>query len=398
MNSDIVNLHFFSTLCSNKTHRILFNEYNVKAGNAAQNFFSLMASGLNHNVSTNVYVNCVLPVNSSEQKRIIWNIKSELEDGISYNYIPIINLPILKNLLCGFYIFFRILLKKYPIKETNVVIIDFLRFSINFPVFLACKLRGIKILAMVTDLPGEDVLKKTIKVKLRNLIIFSCSFDFYICMTQELNLVVNKMNRPFLIIEGFANIKFENLDNLLSSKFQEKVVIYAGSLYERYGLRQLIEGFNMLQDEDVSLWFFGLGPFSSDIKKYAQIDSRIQYKGVIPNQELVNILAKATLLINPRPSHESYTLYSFPSKNMEYMSVGTPLLTTKLPGIPNDHYPYIFLIEDESSLGIYNTICSVLKNGRNELHEFGMSSKRFTLKEKNNISQCKRILELIQKR
>ena len=80
------------------------------------------------------------------------------------------------------------------------------------------------------------------------------------------------------------------------------------------------------------------------------------------------------------------------------MSVGTPLLTTKLPGIPNDHYPYIFLIEDESSLGIYNTICSVLKNGRNELHEFGMSSKRFTLKEKNNISQCKRILELIQKR
>ena len=45
------------------------------------------------------------------------------------------------------------------------MILDFLRFSINFPAFLACKLRGIKTVVIVTDLPGEDVLKKNFKSK-----------------------------------------------------------------------------------------------------------------------------------------------------------------------------------------------------------------------------------------
>ena len=86
-------------------------------------------------------------------------------------------------------------------------------------------------------------------------------------MTKELNLVVNKKNRPFLIIESFANIKFETLDNFLENKFQEKILIYAGSLYEQYGLKHLIEGFKMIKDQDIRLWFFGVGPFSLEIKK-----------------------------------------------------------------------------------------------------------------------------------
>ena len=391
-----INFHFYNTLCSKSTHSMLFKHHGVTSGNAAQTFFGLIADGLNQNPLSKVYVNSILPVNYAEQKKRFWNLKSEEENSISYNYVPILNLPIFKNLLSSFYIFFQILFKKVLPNEKNVVILDFLRFSINFPAFLACKLRGIKTVVIVTDLPGEDVLKKTLKVKLRNLIIFSLSFDFYICVTKELNLVVNKKNRPFLIIESFANVKFETLDNFLENKFQEKILIYAGSLYEQYGLKHLIEGFKMIKDQDIRLWFFGVGPFSLEIKKYAENDSRIQYKGVIPNNELIEILTKATLLINPRPSHESYTKYSFPSKNMEYMSVGTPLLTTKLPGIPKDHFPFIFLIKEESSLGIYNAICSVLQKSKKELHEFGLHSKRFTLKEKNNIYQSTKIINLIK--
>ena len=305
-------------------------------------------------------------------------------------------MPIIKNLLSGFYVFFQILFKKFVPNEKNVMIVDYLRFSINFPVFLACRLRGVKIIAIVTDLPSESVRNKTLNVKLRNLFVFSLSFDFYVCVTKELNTVVNIKNRPFLIIESFANVEFETLGNSLENKYQERTIIYAGGLYERYGLKHLIEGFKMIKDEDIRLWFFGVGPFSLEVKKYSKNDSRIQYKGVVPNHELVEILTKATLLINPRPSHERYTKYSFPSKNMEYMSVGTPLLTSKLPGIPKDHFPHIFFIKDESSTGIYHAICAVLQKGKKELHEFGLRSKRFTLKEKNNIYQCTKIIEMIK--
>lgn len=69
---------------------------------------------------------------------------------------------------------------------------------------------------------------------------------------------------------------------------------------------------------------------------------------------------KATLLINPRPSNEEFTKYSFPSKNLEYMASGTPLLATDLPGIPAEYKRYEYIIENENIDGIANMFRYVL--------------------------------------
>jgi glycosyltransferase involved in cell wall biosynthesis len=397
MYSNRLNFHFYNTLCSNKTQNLLFKDYGVTSGNAAQNFFGLIAEGLRENLNTKVYVNSILPINFTEQKKVFWKLSNELENDIRFNYIPIINLPIFNNFFSSIYIFFKIFFKIYSSKSKDIIILDFLRFSINLPAALACKLRGIKTLVIVTDLPGEDVLKKTLKTKIRNLFIFSLKYDFYVCVTEELNAVINKKNNPSLIIESFANVKFKNLENSINEKYSEKVIIYAGGLYEQYGIKLLLEGFKLIKDPNVRLWFFGVGPFRDEIINYSMIDSRIEYKGIIPNDELIIILMKATILINPRPSHEDYTKFSFPSKNLEYMSVGTPLLTTKLPGIPKDHLPFIYLIEDESEIGIYNALIMVLNKSKDELHQFGFNCKDFTLKQKNNIVQTKKIIQMINK-
>lgn len=108
----------------------------------------------------------------------------------------------------------------------------------------------------------------------------------------------------------------------------------------------------MLPQENFRLKLFGSGPFVEKLKtKYTKKDSRIQYMGVAPNAEVVAAELDASLLVNPRPTHEEFTKYSFPSKNIEYMASGTPLLTTKLPGMPKEYYPYVFLIENESVEG-----------------------------------------------
>ena len=77
------------------------------------------------------------------------------------------------------------------------------------------------------------------------------------------------------------------------------------------------------------------------------------------------------------------------------MSVGTPLITTKLPGIPKDHYPYVYFIEDETETGVYTTLKNLLKKSDEELHQFGRRCKDFTLTEKNNIIQTKKIIQKI---
>ena len=79
------------------------------------------------------------------------------------------------------------------------------------------------------------------------------------------------------------------------------------------------------------------------------------------------------------------------------MSVGTPLLTSKLPGIPDDHYPYVYLIKKENKNGIFTAISSVLDKSDKELHLFGKKAKDFTINKKNNVIQTKKIIELIKK-
>ena len=83
----------------------------------------------------------------------------------------------------------------------------------------------------------------------------------------------------------------------------------------------------------------------SGFKKLAQQYPAVKYKGVAPNAVIVEEELKATLLVNPRPTGEEYTKYSFPSKNMEYMASGTPVLTTCLPGMPAEYNEYVYLLK-----------------------------------------------------
>ena len=82
---------------------------------------------------------------------------------------------------------------------------------------------------------------------------------------------------------------------------------------------------------------------------------------------------------------------------MEYMVSGTPVLTTKLPGMPKEYYDYIYLIEDESENGMMDSIITVLNLPREELIEKGKNAKDFVLKYKNNNVQAKKIIELCTK-
>ena len=121
----------------------------------------------------------------------------------------------------------------------------------------------------------------------------------------------------------------------------------------------------------------------------------LEYRGVAPNEEIVAEELKATLLINPRPTTEEFTIYSFPSKNMEYMASGTPLLTTKLPGMPEDYYPYVYFFEEESIQGYVYALRKVLSQSSDMLYAKGVQAKKFVLQNKNYIVQAQRVLGLL---
>ena len=175
-------------------------------------------------------------------------------------------------------------------------------------------------------------------------------------------------------------------------------MIYAGGLYERYGLKLLVDGFIQADVENTELWLYGNGPFVESLNTYCENHPNIKYKGIRPNNEVVEAELKATLLVNPRPTQEEFTKYSFPSKNMEYMVSGTPVLTTILPGMPKEYYPYVYLFDKgETTEGYAEVLRNVLTLPNEELHEKGMKARTWVLENKNNIKQAKRIAEFICK-
>ena len=80
------------------------------------------------------------------------------------------------------------------------------------------------------------------------------------------------------------------------------------------------------------------------------------------------------------------------------MVSGTPVLTTILPGMPKEYYPYVYLFDKrETTEGYAEVLRHVLTLSDEELQEKGMKARNWVLENKNNIKQAKRITEFIYK-
>lgn len=148
---------------------------------------------------------------------------------------------------------------------------------------------------------------------------------------------------------------------------------------------------------DYELWIFGSGDIEDYIKECAKKDSRISFFGRISREEVLRYEKQASLLVNVRDSSEQYTKYSFPSKTMEYMSSGTPLLTTKLPGIPDEYFDYVYTPCDETEEGIAKAMGDILSKPDEELRKKGEKAKAFVNDSKNYIVQARKVYELIRR-
>ena len=123
----------------------------------------------------------------------------------------------------------------------------------------------------------------------------------------------------------------------------------------------MLNSFNLLPTtNNYQLWICGNGDAKDVVEELAKKDSRIKYYGLIPRDEVLKLQQEADLLINPRFSTDEYTLYSFPSKTIEYMLSSTPVLMHRLPGIPDEYEPYIFYGEDESDEGFAKKIYEIV--------------------------------------
>ena len=376
------------TTCSDRVYKELFSHVKVKPAFQSQKYHRLLIEGLAAHTRVDVIANA--PVNRSNLDKAFVRLPRETEGGAVYHYIPAIRNPILKLMAVAAGTFFKTL---FMARKDTAVIVDCLNRTTAFFALSAARIRGCRCVGIITDLP--DMLGGgSFSRKMANFVIRHCTD--YVLLTQAMNDYIGNKGKPYVILEGHSDISMRERKPAMEKKSPVRTVFYAGGVSRQYGLADLTEGFLMADLPNTRLEVYGPGDYVKELQQIAQTHSNVYYGGMLLNSQIVGKEQEATLLVNPRPTHEEFVKYSFPSKTMEYMASGTPVLTTRLPGMPKEYYPYVDFIEEESVSGIAAALKAVLARSDEDLFRKGQAARDFVLEGRNNVVQAKKLLDMLE--
>lgn len=260
--------------------------------------------------------------------------------------------------------------------------------------------KSYKVTLIVPDLPAYyDYAKvsgfRKMLRKINNRSIEKCMsrVDRFVLLTEHMKEPLGVGERPYTVVEGICASKPSGYGRTAIDG--KKIVLYTGSLNKQFGIDVLLEGFEKIPNEDYELWVCGGGDYQEFVKAASEHDSRIKFYGYVSKEKIMELQSKATVLVNPRQNTGEYTKYSFPSKTLEYLLSGVPVVAYKLDGIPSEYEPYFCFPEDNSADALSEAIKKVCEDKSSWYSLTAEKAVDFVLTEKNPRKQAKKILELM---
>ena len=382
-----MNIVYASACVSASAYAALYSASKVKPAFQAQKYNRLFIEGLAHH--TRVDAIGYPDAESTVRPERIVKLKPETVGNAHYHYLWGFRGPYRRlHLLFGtFFKTFGLLM------GDSAVVVDCLNQMAGLGAMLAARLRGKPCIGIVTDLP--QFMGSGASFAVSRYLIRHCTG--YVLLTEAMNAVVNPTGKPHVVLEGHADAAMEQCRPSLERKACKRICLYAGSINRIYGIGMLVEGFLLANLPDVELHIYGSGDYEQELTEIAEKHPNITYGGLLLPSQVVEKEMEATLLVNPRPSDEEFVRYSFPSKTMEYMSTGTPVLMTKLPCLPKEYLPHLYLIEQETPEGVARALRDTLAKDDETLFQKGIGARNFVLKERNNVIQAKKVLDMLER-
>ena len=278
-------------------------------------------------------------------------------------------------------------------------------YSLNTSFLCALRLaqlcnKKVKTCIIVPDLPyfyinneGKNAIYRVLKtIDWKLMVKMIKRIDGFVLLTAQMKDMLHFGKKPFIVSEGVCSIEKRKIYKNIS----EKTITYTGTLDREFGVIELIENFMKCAEPDWILNIAGGGNAKKTIEEYCKKDRRIHFFGVLTNEEAKELQANSRILVNPRSSKEEFTKYSFPSKTMEYLKSGRPVLMYKLAGIPKEYDSYLLYFKDTTSESFQSGLIDLMKKSNAELDEIGARGREFVLNEKNSVVQGQKLTDFLK--
>lgn len=298
----------------------------------------------------------------------------------NYFYPGYINLPQLKNI--GIIIGGQNMAR---LTKPDLVIVDAMNATL---LKLAQKIKEIYkalVIGVLTDNPLN--ISGTRKEYSQSIFKRSKKCDGYIALTSGLVRLFDGLHKPHIITPGFI----ENNSELPNKT--TKYAFFAGALYDRYGVSNLIETFK-LKDVPYKLFIAGHGPLAKDLN--ALNNDNIFFLGHITPEEATRYALDASVNINPRPQDNQIDLYSVPSKVLDFINSGTVTISTKNSEIYNLVGDDLYWIDNNEPNTIAMALIDIDQN-YNKYQTKANSAKAKLTSQLSDENQLQKFAELMKK-
>jgi len=315
-----------------------------------------------------------------------------------------INLPVLKHLSRAVTTYAAL---KKEIKAAGQEPVCAVTYELRLGMCLAMKkarrrFKNLRMVAVLPDIPTAVIKAATggtmdWKARLRAAIKmrFIKQFDAYVVITDAMREVSPVGDKPSVVLEGIYN---SHQPPLAEKTTDKKVILYTGQLNPAYDLETLFDAFEALYAEDPTheLWLCGGGKLVPYINEMAQRCPGVKYYGYVNAAAVRGYQAEATLLVNPRQNTDEFTRFSFPSKTMEYLASGRPVVGYKLDGIPAEYDPHIQYVPANDVDTLKETLRRVCSLPAEERAAIGAAAREFILREKNPKAMCTPVVAMCE--
>lgn len=292
-----------------------------------------------------------VPVPSFPRQRLFVRAGADrVEEGPACRTLGHVNLGPIKVLTLGVTAAWGA--AKWAIKHrgrTKIAIVYNLNAPPAFALIPVCRLFGIRLVPFVGDIyvPGEvvdDGLFRRLEFWLQRAAVPKAD-GLLICNQAIIDDFAP--GRDALLVEGGVRRDFiERFSAPVRDSGGPFHVVFAGGLTELNGVTVLLDALAQLPDADLKVTIVGRGEHADAVRAVASQDPRIDYRGLVSHDEVMELYEQADLLLNLRRTGSQTERYVFPSKVVECLGTGRPLLTTATGHVREEFGTFVYLLDD----------------------------------------------------